>query len=289
MTRGSCEARRRPGPSCRGCAAPPSPPPAATGSSWSSTSGHPRAGGPMPAGAGGGDAGGTRLGLRFGMTGRLVVDGLAGVDRLLYASDRGDEAWDRFSVRFADGGRLVVHDPRLLGGVELDPDESLLGPDAASVSPAELHHALEHSAVAVKARLMDQRRLAGVGNLMADEILWRAGLAPNGAPPRCQRRSIAGSTATCGGRSTCSSSGGARTWATSCPNATRGAGARATASSCRAPPSAVARAGGAGATSAERPRPLSPARRAPWRRGRPPSRGTRPARRAGRGPPGRST
>jgi len=121
---------------------------------------------------------GTRLGLRFGMTGRLVVDGLAGVDRLLYASDRGDAVWDRFAVRFEDGGRLVMHDPRLLGGVELDPDESLLGPDAASVSPAELRRALEHSAAPVKARLMDQRRLAGVGNLMADEILWRAGIAP---------------------------------------------------------------------------------------------------------------
>jgi formamidopyrimidine-DNA glycosylase len=32
--------------------------------------------------------------------------------------------------------------------------------------------------VALKARLLDQSRLAGVGNLIADEVLWRAGLAP---------------------------------------------------------------------------------------------------------------
>ena len=33
--------------------------------------------------------------------------------------------------------------------------------------------------MAVKARLMDQHRLAGVGNLIADEVLWRASLAPD--------------------------------------------------------------------------------------------------------------
>ena len=81
-------------------------------------------------------------------------------------SEREVSAWDRFTVAFRDGGRLVVRDPRLLGGVELDPDESLLGPDALSVTPAELRRALGHSEVALKARLMDQHRLAGVGNLL---------------------------------------------------------------------------------------------------------------------------
>ena len=70
----------------------------------------------------------------------------------------------------------MVRDPRLLGGVELDPDESVLGPDALAVTPAQLRRALEHSDVALKARLMDQHRLAGVGNLIADEVLWRASL-----------------------------------------------------------------------------------------------------------------
>lgn len=119
-----------------------------------------------------------RLGLRFGMTGRLHVDGTDGVDRLVYASDRRLAAWDRLTLRFADGGALVVSDPRLLGGVHLDPDEESLGPDALDVSPAELRRALEGSTVALKARLMDQARLAGVGNLLADEILWRASLDP---------------------------------------------------------------------------------------------------------------
>jgi formamidopyrimidine-DNA glycosylase len=124
------------------------------------------------------DGGGSRLGLRFGMTGRLHVDGADGVDRLLYASDRRLPAWDRLTLGFADGGALVVSDPRLLGGVQLDPDEDALGPDALGVSLPELRRALEGSTVALKARLMDQSRLAGVGNLLADEVLWRASLDP---------------------------------------------------------------------------------------------------------------
>ena len=126
----------------------------------------------------GGPAGGRRLGLRFGMAGRLLVDGAAPIDRLLYTSARGEERWDRFVVGFADGGSLVVHDPRLLGGVELDPDESRLGPDALGIGPAELRGALAGAAAPVKARLLDQGRIAGVGNLIADEVLWRAGLDP---------------------------------------------------------------------------------------------------------------
>jgi len=122
---------------------------------------------------------GRHLGLRFGMTGRLLLDGRAGVERLVYASERDVSAWDRFTVRFEDGGRLVVRDPRLLGGAELDPDESVLGPDALSITAAQLRRALEHSTVALKTRLMDQHRVAGVGNLIADEVLWRASLAPH--------------------------------------------------------------------------------------------------------------
>jgi len=126
----------------------------------------------------GGPAAGHRLGLRFGMTGSLLVDGEAALARLVFASDRPTTAWDRFVLRFSDGGTLVVRDPRLLGGVELDPDEAALGPDALDITAAQLRHALETSAVAVKTRLMDQRKVAGIGNLIADEVLWRASLAP---------------------------------------------------------------------------------------------------------------
>lgn len=121
---------------------------------------------------------GATLGLRFGMTGVLEVDGLEAVDQLEYSSLRRDPAWIRFAVDFGDAGSLRVRDPRRLGGVALDPDEDRLGPDALTASPAELRAALGTSPVALKARLMDQSRLAGLGNLLTDEILWRARLDP---------------------------------------------------------------------------------------------------------------
>jgi formamidopyrimidine-DNA glycosylase len=118
------------------------------------------------------------LGLRFGMTGRLIVDGLAPITELAYGSSRPERAWERFALRFAGGGSLVISDPRRLGGVELDPDESDLGPDACSLTGPQLSQALAGSNAPLKARLMDQTRIAGLGNLLTDEILWRSGLDP---------------------------------------------------------------------------------------------------------------
>lgn len=120
------------------------------------------------------------LGLRFGMTGRLVLDGeTAPIEKLEYASGRDDPKWDRFALRFADGGRLRMSDPRRLGGVELDPDLDRLGPDAWTVTARQLRGALAGSTTALKARLLDQSRVAGLGNLLTDETLWRAGLRPD--------------------------------------------------------------------------------------------------------------
>ncbi len=117
------------------------------------------------------------LGLRFGMTGRLLVDG-GPMEELTYGSNRDVPAWDRFTVRFADGGELRVRDPRRLGGIELDPDEGRLGVDATAVTAAGLAAVLRGSEAPVKARLMDQSRVAGLGNLLTDETLWRAGVDP---------------------------------------------------------------------------------------------------------------
>ena len=73
---------------------------------------------------------------------------------------------------------MRIRDPRRLGGVSLDPDVTALGPDAWTIRPPELRAALANSEAPLKARLMDQARIAGVGNLTADEVLWRAALDP---------------------------------------------------------------------------------------------------------------
>jgi formamidopyrimidine-DNA glycosylase len=131
--------------------------------------------------------GGPTLGVRFGMTGGLVVDGQQALDRLRYGPGVFEEKWVRARITFGDGGQLVLHDPRRFGSVEIAPDESRLGPDALTVTRRELRGALATGPgithAPLKARLMDQERLAGVGNLLADEILWRADLAPGRRTP----------------------------------------------------------------------------------------------------------
>jgi formamidopyrimidine-DNA glycosylase len=118
------------------------------------------------------------VGLRFGMTGRLLVDGGATIDGLLYGGQGDEPAWDRYVLAFTDGTDLRIRDPRRLGGLQLDPDTSRLGPEASTVTARQLATVLAGSRTAVKARLLDQARLAGLGNLLVDETLWRAGIDP---------------------------------------------------------------------------------------------------------------
>jgi formamidopyrimidine-DNA glycosylase len=139
---------------------------------WLETSGTPGTAEPGP-----------ELGIHLGMSGRIVVtapDGTVaeGGDPNRYNTRPRNPAWNRFTLRFADGGSLVLLDPRRLGRVRLDPDIAALGPDATQVTPAQFRALITKGTIAVKARLLDQSRLAGVGNLLADEILWQARVSP---------------------------------------------------------------------------------------------------------------
>ena len=111
--------------------------------------------------------GGPALGLHLGMAGRLTVD-----------EPPAPRNWDRFVLEFADGGRLALRDTRRLGRAVLEPDFSHVGPDAAEVGREEFRARVGRGTAPLKARLLDQRAIAGVGNLLADETLWRARLSP---------------------------------------------------------------------------------------------------------------
>ena len=118
---------------------------------------------------------GPALGIHLGMAGRIVVDGdEAGDPRPRVDRDR----WDRFTIEFEDGGRMTLRDSRRLGRVRLEPAIERLGPDAAEISRRAFRERVARSRMPVKARIMDQAVLAGVGNLLADETLWRARLSP---------------------------------------------------------------------------------------------------------------
>ncbi|EFL30503.1 formamidopyrimidine-DNA glycosylase [Streptomyces viridochromogenes DSM 40736] len=120
--------------------------------------------------------GGPTLVLHFGMTGRLVC------------CHPGDavEAHDRVLFTLSGGRQLRFRDQRKLQGLWLAHDDfdidRLLrrqGPDALTVDRAEFEAVLCARRGSLKTALTDQSVLAGLGNLLADEILWRARLRPD--------------------------------------------------------------------------------------------------------------
>ena len=124
---------------------------------------------------------GMSIGLRFGMTGRLLVDGVSAIETLEYSSTKNEPKWDRFSLTFSDGGTLSIRDPRRLGAVQINPDIEVLGVDLYEVTISSLLKALGGSSRALKTCLMDQSKIAGLGNLLTDEILWRSSIDPRRA------------------------------------------------------------------------------------------------------------
>ena len=96
--------------------------------------------------------------------------------------------WDRFTLEFVDGGRLALRDKRRLGRAILEPDFSHVGPDAAEVGRDEFRKRVGRGSAPLKARLLDQGVISGVGNLLADEILWRARIEPAAAGERAHDR-----------------------------------------------------------------------------------------------------
>jgi formamidopyrimidine-DNA glycosylase len=107
------------------------------------------------------------LGLHLGMAGRIALD-----------EEPAPRGWDRFVVHFEDGGRLALRDKRRLGRARLEPDLAAVGPDAAEITRNDFRARVGRGTAPLKARLMDQSVVSGVGNLLADEILWRARLDP---------------------------------------------------------------------------------------------------------------
>lgn len=150
------------------------------------------------------DTDGPVLGLHFGMTGRLVVDGRAPIERLEYASGADRAEWDRLRLAtdpsMPAGPALRMNDPRRLGRISLDPDLSHLGPDLFSVTTRQLGAALARRRLAVKTALLDQRVVAGLGNLCADEILFWAGVAPGRPADALAERDLEAISAACRAR-----------------------------------------------------------------------------------------
>ncbi|WP_155056807.1 Fpg/Nei family DNA glycosylase [Streptomyces blattellae] len=110
----------------------------------------------------------------FGMTGSLRC----------CAREEPIEAHDRLVLTLDGARNLCYRDQRKLQGVQLADDTAVdrildgLGPDARAVSREEFLELLSGRRGAVKGALMDQSVIAGLGNLLCDEILWRSHVAP---------------------------------------------------------------------------------------------------------------
>lgn len=117
-------------------------------------------------------AGDSWLHLHFGMTGDLA-----------YYDDQ-PPRFARVIFDFENGKHLAYEDMRLFGIVELtaDPDtyirEHNLGPDPLAINLRQFRERLSRRRGAIKAVLLMQNVIAGVGNLYADETLYRSGIHP---------------------------------------------------------------------------------------------------------------
>jgi formamidopyrimidine-DNA glycosylase len=118
---------------------------------------------------------GPALLLHFGMTGDIIWSG--------DVPDR--HRHDRLILELRDGGEVRYRNMRKLGGVWLAHDQAEverilgpLGPDALGLGKREFVKLLDHRRGGIKALLMDQTFVAGIGNILADEILWQARIHP---------------------------------------------------------------------------------------------------------------
>jgi len=128
------------------------------------------------------------LRLHFGMTGSLEY----------LKHDKIAPKAARVIFRFTDNCRLAFDDQRKFGEIELieDLDEFLqtrgLGPDALEISLSHFKAIIGKHRGAVKAILLNQQLIAGIGNLYADEILFRACMHPATEAVRLNDKDLTG-------------------------------------------------------------------------------------------------
>ena len=126
----------------------------------------------------------------FGMTGAFRVPGQTTLQLESGPKAAADEAWPpkftKIHLTFDDGGELVMTNARRLGRIglrddpEAEPPISRLGFDPLLDLPAPKAFTamLADRSTVMKALLLDQSFAAGVGNWIADEVLYQAKIAP---------------------------------------------------------------------------------------------------------------
>ena len=96
------------------------------------------------------------------------------------------EKHDHFIIETDEGRRLALNDPRRFGSLDLVATDALerwppfkaLGPEPLELDARELQRRLAGRSAAIKLLLLDQRIVAGLGNIYVCEALHRAGIHP---------------------------------------------------------------------------------------------------------------
>lgn len=114
--------------------------------------------------------------------------------------NRQPQKHDHLVIETDQGDRLALNDPRRFGSIDLVPTAKLsewpqfaeLGPEPFDLTARELKGRLAGRKAAIKLRLLDQRIVAGLGNIYVCEALFRARINPKRvggsvSPPRLER------------------------------------------------------------------------------------------------------
>ena len=121
------------------------------------------------------------------MTGLVLVDEPPTHEHLRFVLELEGGTCDRVAYWDRRGlGQVFLLDKKGLSEY-LSPDR--IGPDAIVITAEQLRNNLKDRRIAIKVGLLDQKAIAGVGNIYASEILHRAGIDPR---KRCHRISKAG-------------------------------------------------------------------------------------------------
>ena len=132
---------------------------------------------------------GERLFMHLGMSGRFTIDANPTAD-FVHAHNTNPKH-DHVIFEMSSGARVTFNDPRRFGFMELVAANAPyrlddLGPEPMGngFNAPDLRKRLKGKKSKIKAALLDQRVVAGLGNIYVCEALYRAGISPRRAAGR---------------------------------------------------------------------------------------------------------
>ena len=142
--------------------------------------------------------GGETLIIHLGMSGRMLIEGSVLGDYVHEAGGHGKH--DHVEFHMEGGARIIFNDARRFGAMDLCPTDAIdshrmirtLGPEPLgnAFNAALLAERLKGKMTPIKAALLDQKIVAGLGNIYVCEALYRSGISPKRMAGSISRKRI---------------------------------------------------------------------------------------------------